>query len=243
VAATDAIVEFFLAASTSLFVAGVIWLMYLALEPYVRRHWPQTIISWSRLMTGRLRDPLIGRDLLVGVILGTAWALIFATGYLFQMGTGARPMFGDTVYLLGARAVVGAWVGNIVQSILGTLMFFFLLFLLRVILRNRALAAVLFVAILTVRNTLSSEHSLIALPVWLAIYSIAAFAVVRFGLIVLATAVFAANVLLNLPISLDFSRWYAGSSLTVVLSFLAIAVWGFYTSLAGRNLWREGSFD
>ena len=57
--------------------ACVAWLLYIALEPYVRRHWPQTIISWTRLMSGRFRDPLVGRDLIFGTLMGLSWILVF----------------------------------------------------------------------------------------------------------------------------------------------------------------------
>src|SRR5207253_1611561 len=40
---------FIIAASTSVFISGFVWILYLALEPYVRRHWPQALISWTRL--------------------------------------------------------------------------------------------------------------------------------------------------------------------------------------------------
>ena len=59
-----------------LFAAALMWALYLSIEPYVRRHWPQAIISWSRLLAGRVRDPLLGRDLLIGVLLGIVWLLI-----------------------------------------------------------------------------------------------------------------------------------------------------------------------
>jgi serine/threonine-protein kinase len=42
--------------------AVVCWLLYLAIEPYARRYWPHAIISWTRLLAGRFRDPLVGRD-------------------------------------------------------------------------------------------------------------------------------------------------------------------------------------
>ena len=45
-----------------LWAAGLLWLLYLALEPYVRRFWPATLVSWSRLMARQWRDPLVGRD-------------------------------------------------------------------------------------------------------------------------------------------------------------------------------------
>ena len=36
---------------------GFAWVMYISLEPYVRKWWPHTLISWTRLVSGRVRDP------------------------------------------------------------------------------------------------------------------------------------------------------------------------------------------
>ena len=66
----DAIGLSILAVSTGMFISGVTWMLYMAIEPWVRRHWPQTIISWSRLLSGKGRDPLVGRDILFGVASG-----------------------------------------------------------------------------------------------------------------------------------------------------------------------------
>ncbi len=54
------------ALSWALFVAAFTWLSYVALEPYVRRHWPHALIGWTRLLAGRWRDRRVGRDLLIG---------------------------------------------------------------------------------------------------------------------------------------------------------------------------------
>jgi hypothetical protein len=51
-----------------LLLGAAVWVAYMALEPFLRRHWPSTMISWSRLLAGRLRDRLVGRDLLIGVL-------------------------------------------------------------------------------------------------------------------------------------------------------------------------------
>jgi hypothetical protein len=40
--------------------------LYLALEPFVRRRWPQTIATRSRVLGGNLRDPLAGGVVLTG---------------------------------------------------------------------------------------------------------------------------------------------------------------------------------
>ena len=79
---------FVAAIAYSLFASAIVWLLYLSLEPYVRRHWPQTLISWSRLLSGRLRDPLVGRDLLSGVLLGLVWSLLLE-GSWSRFGTRA----------------------------------------------------------------------------------------------------------------------------------------------------------
>jgi predicted Ser/Thr protein kinase len=230
--------RFVLAMSTGLFLSGAIFILYLALEPYVRRRWPQAIVSWSRLMTGRVRDPLVGRDVLWGVLLGLVWSVIVEVGLLLLKRIGDTPDLPSTSLLLGGRQVVGVWLLNVLQCIVATVEFFFVLFLLRVVLRNKWLATVAFVALWSALNTLQGHHPEIMLPVWLAVFSIAAFAVNRFGLITFAFAVFTANVLLSLPYTLDFSLWYADSALLVLLSFVAIAAWGFYHSLGRQTVWR-----
>jgi serine/threonine protein kinase len=231
------------ALSTGLFVSAAIWLLYLALEPYVRRNWPQTIISWTRFISGRFRDPLVGRDLLFGVLLGIFWAFVFELGSLSLLRAGARPQLANAEFLLGVREAIAIGLVTIVSSIQTTLVFFFLLVLLRVLVKNRWVAAAIFVLLFAGPKVLGSDHPLIETPVWLIIYGIAAFAVVRFGLIVLAMAVLTVDVLLNIPITLDFSNWYAGRALCVVLGFMLIAAWGFYTSLAGHRLWKDDLFE
>jgi len=235
--------RFIMAVSTSLFLSTSIWMLYVALEPYVRRNWPHALISWSRLLAGKLRDPLVGRDVLWGVLLGVLWSVIVGVGFLFLKREGATPQLPDSDLLMGSRQVLGSSIRNIGQCILGTLQFFFLLFLLRVLLRNKWLALVCFVGIFTVLNTLQSDHPQIAWAVWLIVYLLAAAAVTRFGLIVLAAALFTANVLLNLPYSLDFSTWYAAHAAIVVAGFVALAAWGFYTSLGGQKLWKDDIFE
>ena len=60
----------------SLYVGGFMWILYLALEPYVRRLWPEMLISWMRVLSGNLRDSRVARDVLVGSVGGVAMALV-----------------------------------------------------------------------------------------------------------------------------------------------------------------------
>jgi len=111
--------------ATSLFLAAEVWLAYVALEPYVRRDWPDALVGWTRLVRGRLRDALVGRDLLLGVLAGVVMRL-FA----------AAPATPNVFYAL-ARAVFYA------------LFALFLLVLLRMAVRRPWIAAALWLVVTT----------------------------------------------------------------------------------------------
>src|SRR5262249_2565417 len=156
--------------------------------------------SWTRLLDGRVRDPIVGRDVLTGSVLGLFWCLVFLCGYLFKIKNGALPLIGGTSYLAGTRATIGLLLSTAGLSTLGMMNFFFLLVLLRILVRNRWLAAGLFVLLFTLPKVAGSDHLWNDIAVWALIYGIAAYAVVRFGLITLAIACLVANVLLNVPV-------------------------------------------
>jgi hypothetical protein len=234
---------FILATANSLFVAAVFYIVYLAIEPYVRRHWPHGIISWSRLLTGRIRDPLVGRDVLFGVILGVTWTLIVEFMFLALKHIGATPDLSSPEFFLGARPVLGASVSHLTTSIEAALVFFFLMFACRVILRKPWLAAAVFVGILTATKAIDNHHFIYTVPAWLAVYGIAAFVVLRFGFIALAVGIFTIDLLANLPLTTDLSSWYLGNSVFAVLLIAAMAVWGCYCALAGQKLIRENLFE
>ncbi|HZW92528.1 MAG TPA: serine/threonine-protein kinase [Candidatus Eremiobacteraceae bacterium] len=237
VAGIDSLFLLILAVSTGLFVSGTTWLLYLALEPWVRRRWPQTIISWSRLLSGQFRDPLVGRDILFGVMLGVLWVLIIQIRSIVTIHMGAVPSLGQIEYLAGGREALGAWLMQIPGSILGTLGFFFLLLGLKIVLRKDWLAAIAFVALYALPQGLTSSHMAVDLPTWTLVYAIAVLIVYRFGLIPLACAIFTVNMLSNVPFTADFSAWYVSTFILTLLSVVALAGWGFYHSLGGEPLW------
>jgi len=64
----------------ALFIGGAMYILYLGLEPFVRRAWPGMLVGWTRFVGGRIRDPIVGHDILIGVACGAALALVtFAT--------------------------------------------------------------------------------------------------------------------------------------------------------------------
>jgi Protein kinase domain len=226
-----------IAVSTGLFLSGTTWLLYLALEPWVRRRWPQTIISWSRLLSGQFRDPLVGRDILFGVMLGVLWVLIIQIRSIVTIHMGAVPNIAQIEYLAGGREALGAWLMQIPSSILGTLGFFFLLLGLKIVLREDWLAAIAFVALYALPQGLTSSHMAVDLLTWTLVYAIAVLIVYRFGLIPLACAIFMVNMLSNVPFTADFSAWYMSTFILTLLSVVVLAGWGFYHSLGGEPLW------
>ncbi len=227
-----------IAVATALFLASVMWLLYMAIEPWVRRQWPNTIISWTRLLTGNFRDPVVGRDILVGVALGVVWILVFQIRYIPMMHMGASPGMGSTDALVGGRLALGAWLKQWPSSIQTTLVFFLVLLGLKVLLRKEWIAAIVFVTMFAVPRGLSSSYMKIELPAQIIVYAIALLIVIRFGLLPLAVAIFTINMVSSIPFSADFSAWYMPTSSLALVSVLVLVAWGFYHSLGGQAVWK-----
>ena len=62
-------------AGSALATASMFWLLSIALEPIVQRRWPQSLISWTRLLNGAVADPVVGGHVLVGLALGLSTGL------------------------------------------------------------------------------------------------------------------------------------------------------------------------
>jgi serine/threonine-protein kinase len=238
IASLDEIDLLIIALSWGLMVAAVVALLYLALEPYVRRNEPHTLISWSRLLAGKFRDPLVGRDLLVGAFYGVALVL-FETSDNFILPLLGKlpptPNIGLTESLLGVRAAVGLLLNYILAWTLTALLVFFVLFLLRLVLRKEWLAAIAVVILFSVPN-LGDEYPFVAFflssVIWISILLV----LKRFGLLVLVTGLVAQNVLILFPVTTHLSRWYAAPALTGLAAIAALAFYGFHTARAGQRI-------
>jgi len=239
-----------LAIAGGLLWGGIMWMLYLAIEPWIRRRWPQAIISWSRLISGQVRDPLVVLDILFGVAFGTLWILIFEVSYIPLARMGASPPLSASAYLLGGRQALGQWLMQVPFSIFGTLQFFFLLLGLKVLVEflfglvrlklahTDWIAAVFFVAIFVGMRSLQSTHPSVDIPTILLIYSILVLIVLRFGLVPLAVGAFTVDMFGSVPFTADFSAWYVGATILALLSVVALAGWGFYHSLGGEAVWK-----
>jgi hypothetical protein len=217
----------------------LIWVLYIALEPYVRRRWPATLVSWSRLLAGGLRDPLVGRDVLAGSLLAAFSVALTRLGWLVTLWLGhapPQPDSGPQWQFLGARAIISDISLSLGPVLLAPLAILFVLFLLRAVLRREWAAAIAFVLLFTVLFSASSQFDPVITLTSLVFWVLAAFLVIRFGLLAFAVQGFFDNLLEQYPLTTHGSAWYSGISLAAILLMAALAFYGFYTSLGGQSL-------
>ncbi|HEX8412051.1 MAG TPA: serine/threonine-protein kinase [Thermoanaerobaculia bacterium] len=219
-----------------LLIAAVFSLAYLAIEPFIRRRWPQGLISWARLVSGDWRDPMIGRDIMIGFVGGLVHALI-ASGLPFgatPFRTGLPSNFTTALQPLGlvASAVQGSIMFGLMQMIV--------LMLFMIVLRRRLFAAMgVFALFMAAYSRVSTEPSQMAAFIILAL--VLTIVVARYGLLAAcaAHASFVAYFQFSMPDALD---WYTLRAIVPAVVFLVIAAWAFRTSLGGQRAF-AGTLD
>jgi hypothetical protein len=216
------------------------WVLYLALEPLVRRYYPEILISWTRLLAGRFTDPRVGRDVLIGVATGVFIALV-RLGYLLVpvlAGDASTPQASSLLFLLGDRYVVSAMLVVLPSALQNTLVGTFLFVMLRAIVGRTWIATAIAVALMAITIVFESGRAPVA-AMAIAIALVAAPAVfifLRYGLLALGTAILVNQVLLQLPMTADPQRPHAVISSWTLLALWAAAGWAFHVSRAGRGM-------
>ena len=228
-----------MALATSVFYGAVMWTVYMALEPYVRRRWPQTLISWSAVLIGRVRDAVVGRDVLIGCAAGSALGVVNGISEAWLRHAGGWPNLDTTIPLASSRGFLALVFLSIPHAVREALFFLFLIFLLRAILRNQWAAGVAFALIFASPN-LAESHPLFNAPMAFLVLFALAFLVLRWGLLALCVALLFSNVA-NVP-GARFSAWYFGGTALVLTGAVVFAAWAFHASLGGRKLWKEDFF-
>jgi serine/threonine-protein kinase len=220
-------------------IAALIWLFYLALEPYVRRLRPWTLISWTRLLGGGLRDAVVGRDVLIGMTWGMTLGFfdLFTRWALVALGRPEpAPELGALDALLGTGRLLTWVVGLPVNATLlglGTLLLFLLLHLLT---RRDAPAVALLVVILsTFSLTGSDDRVWLLVLVVLAVWGSFAAVLLRFGVLAAITGIYVANLLALPPLFYDFGEWTGAAAVVVVPLLLTIAFVAFRSAVAGPS--------
>jgi eukaryotic-like serine/threonine-protein kinase len=212
----------FAALAQALLFGASLWVMYMALEPFARRFWPRQLTSWTRLVAGDWRNPLVGRDLLLGMLVaglvvaleqGTLWARL-------QYGT--SPLI--WTYPHGYRSLDGAaaalsntliWITPVIP--LGLML---VLVTARLVFRRDALAVVAAGVALAAFSSLSDGITLSA------VLAPAVFAVMgaRLGLLSLLGGVLVVVNVELIPATFDPSLWWSASSWVGWMPLVALAI-------------------
>jgi len=245
-------------------VAMFAWVFYMALEPHLRRAWPETMIGWSRLLAGGIRDPLVGRDVLAGVLVAIGDALILGLHAMMRRGFGHAVQFpvcasgspfdgmaASSDMLLGGRYALSRIIGSVMSLPVwsGAMLTFFLLFVFVMLLRRRALAVAAMVVALTLTYLATHGGWLLAYApadqfapsagdvlLFAAVQTAVVLVAVRFGLLTILVASFVSLLLTLVPVAIDSSVAYAQSSWLMVAVVVALAIYGWHTALAGRPI-------
>jgi hypothetical protein len=222
--------------------AVMAWILYMAIEPYARRHWPHAMISWTRLLSGRYRDPLVGRDILFGCL--SALLLMLALMIpSFAARVSGTPLpqaefHSDPELFRGGRYVLGAifFAQTDVMMYLGI---FVLILVMRIVLRKAWLATAIFALfVMTVVSDVFTDEPIELVADALAVVVFVT-CIVRFGLLSTLVLAFYITLLWSFPTTFDFSAWYAGTGLVGILIALALPAYGFWISLAGQPIFRD----
>jgi serine/threonine-protein kinase len=213
--------------------AIVFWLWYTALEPYARRLWPQTLISWTRLLEGRWRDPLVGRDMLIGCLFGLARNLALQLHLLAPkwLGLGMHRFQTSPAWSLDGA---GSWFADClfkqIDAVFFAMFFLMSLLLLRFLFRKTLLASIVFLALFTPVYVLAGGPP--SMIDWLAgalAMGLIFWALVQWGFLASAVSLLCAN-LLTFPLTTHWSAWYAPHGLAALALVGLIALLGFFNS-------------
>ena len=237
----------------ALLMAAEVWVIYLALEPYVRRFFPELAASWVRLVYGRARDPLVGHHLLVGLLFGTGSALLSRAYATFAGPLGLPAPRPDALYTLaglvnirgldvqtealrGLRQALSMELLALVHAVLISLFGVVVIVLLRLLLERPALSRTAALVLLVALFFPHAGHPVADLVVTTVVVGMWLVALIRFGFLTGAAAAVAAYLLNSHPLTLDPTAWFATGATVPLLAVAGLALYGFKTSLDDRPI-------
>jgi serine/threonine-protein kinase len=235
--------------ASTLFSAVGLWVLYMAFEPYVRRFWPQLLIGWSRLLSGHVRDPLVGRDVLVGAAAGTIAALLIASREIIPHvlhRAVQTPQVPAPLILLGIRYALDGALETVLRALRNALQVVCVVVFLRILVRQTWLVLLIgTVAIMPIAMSgmFAAEQLAIELSITVAGILLVFGVLLRFGLLALAVTFYTFLMMEVFPLTTDFSRPYAGTSIVLLLAIAAVAAYGFYASRGDEPLFGRPLLD
>jgi hypothetical protein len=224
-------------------------LFYVALEPYVRRFWPQLLIGWTRALSGQLRDPLVGRDVLVGVAAGTIGGLLIASRLLIPHAFGlplATPQLPEATILYGTRFAMSSAIQIVRRAIVDSMQIVGIVVFLKIILKRTwlvLLVGTLAVLPIAMSGTFAGEQLRLELGISLAGIALILTVLLRFGLLSLIITIYTFLAIEGFPLTTDLSRPYAGAAFLLLVGLIALSLFGFYASRGNEPLFGRPLLD
>jgi len=212
-------------------------MMYLAVEPYVRRYWPAPLISWQRLIDGRWRDSLVGRDVGIGFLLGIFSALQLRVVILLAHPA-PPPAQAALLSSLGSTARAFGWVLHVPSEAMNyALAATFAVLLGRVFGKRPYLYLPIFVLMLTAALSPRSGNQIVDAVVGIVNAILMLYAMHRGGLLMVAASWSTYHVFQGLPLTLDFGAWYSGVATLMAVALIVVIAFAFkQTVRRGRTL-------
>jgi hypothetical protein len=190
------------------------------------------------LLQGRLTDPLVGRDLVVGVAIATGVLLLQQLQVLLSaqiIHTPPLTLLPDTDnalgQLLGLRHTLTASMRALGTVVGRGIVLLVLMLLIRLAVKIPWLSAVLFFFLVTVAYALTGESA--GLSTWILSAIVAGGAtivLVRAGFLALVVSSFVVRFMLSNPLTPDPYSWCAGETAFTVGLVLALLAFGIYAS-------------
>jgi hypothetical protein len=216
--------------------AFVVFFLYLAVEPQVRRRTPELLVGWARVLQERFTDPRVGRDVLVGALFGTASVLVLyvvnalPTWIPFHAQT---PIPSSMDALLGGRVLLGALFSLPTDILVTAFTLFGLWFLLRLLFR-RALPAAIGLAVIMTLLALGAENQVLELPGALLQGVLVAWVISRHGLLAIVSMWLMRALLLTAPLPFAPTAPYAFQTVLCLGLVVVMLATSFRVSLGGR---------
>jgi hypothetical protein len=227
----------------------VMFLAYLAIEPYIRRLWPAVLVSWARFVSGRVRDPIVGRDILVGSAMGLFMILSDQLYHHLARRLGltdeaAVLPFRTLGVMIGPRSMLAALSVNLAVGILRATTFFTLLVVSRFILRNnRAAATALTILFALMFVQYGAKTTWLEVGVSVLTSAVVVVLALRFGFLASIVALSTGFMFSDFPWTTDLATWFAPQTLLAWgIVGLALA-YGFLIAVRGHSLFQDPLSD
>jgi hypothetical protein len=228
--------------------ALTIFVAYVAIEPYARRLWPRLLVGTMRLVSGRVGDPLVGREMLVGSTVGICLVAVAGTviTVTYSPSDGADPrlhpvqaalLSGPSVQVI-YNCMVLAW------AMILTTVFAILLVFARIVLRRNPAAitiASIFVAFqfLTFLWWMAADRLAVAIALALLAGAVIGATAVFSGLLSVYFALAMFMSVVSLTFSLRLGEWYSVNTLMSAAFVLTFPIVGCWLSLAGQPIFKD----